>query len=180
MFKYVVTRTPALKQVSLSYTHAVMSPLHTSGLSCSHRYQVWDPTGSFCGDKWRESLLMASQFFNFSAQRIPLTPGLPSLWLLGTGQIFLTSPLLPSNLVLLEAGPMEDRSIISSSGPLLHFQGCEAIILSPFWDMMKVSSAHAFKPNLAYNSCSTHVHCSVKMPECRWDGSPLGSLKAPF
>lgn len=28
-----------------------------------------------------------------------------------------------------------------------------------------------WKPNLAYNSCSTHMHCSMKMPECRWDGS---------
>lgn len=149
-----------------------MSPLHTSGgLSCSHRCPAWDPTGSLCGDKWTESLLMASQFFNFSAQRIPLTPGLPSLWLLGTGQIFLTSSLLPSNLVLLEAGPMEDRSIISSSGPLLHFQGCEAIILSPCWDMMELSSAQAFKPKLAYRSCSIPMHRAMQTPEGRWDGS---------
>lgn len=63
MFKYVATCTPALKQVSLSHTYAVMPlstqvvchGLHTSRLSCSHRYQVWDPTGSLCGDKWTES-----------------------------------------------------------------------------------------------------------------------------
>lgn len=104
-------------------------------------------------------------------EEIPLIPGLPSLWLLGTGQIFLISSSPPSNLAHSEADLMEDSSIISSSGPLLHFQRGKAIILSLCWEIMEVSSVQAFKPMLAHSSCPMPLHYATQLPEGKRDGS---------
>lgn len=112
------------------------------------------------GDRWTEALLLVSQPSSFSTwKKIPLT----------VDQVFLISSSPPSNIALSEADLVEDSSVITGSGPLLHFQRCKAIILSLYWEIMQMSSGQAFICKLAH--CSCLMHCSVGMLEGRQDGS---------